>query len=692
MVTVSGLIGLLLPVPATAAAAGGAAESGSSPPAETSTILPPLVVTASRRAQTPEQTIASVDVFAGAELAEAPALMVDDTLRGSAAFSLFRRTSSLFANPTAQGVSLRGLGPSGASRSLVLLDGIPLNDPFGGWVAWTKIPRLTLRRAEIVRGGGSSVWGNAALGGTVQLLAPAPAATAGALTLDIGTLDTLRTEFVATTEVGERSRVQWGGRWFQTDGAFQYSRAQRGSIDRRFDSEHAVGHVSFHTETKSGLHLSLGARGFDEERGNGTPYQRNDSRENSVHARVVGELRPDVGIDVLAYAQRQHFASGFSSVDVARATETPALDQFDVPATAWGGALVFNFEHAAAATAWGADVRAVSGETREDFFFDDGEFLRRRHAGGEQLTGGMFVSHQRTLAPEFDAQVAARVDRWQNRDGNRREWTKATGAVLRDEAFADTSGTEFNPSAGIIWRPLDGMSWRTSIYRAFRVPTLNELYRPFRVGNVVTEANPALERETVTGVESGVTYEMGAWRARATLFQNDLHDGIANVTLTSTPTLTQRQRRNLESIRVRGLEAGLEWMWGRQLELALDYLWTDARVRRATIAPTLEGRRLAQVPRHTATLRLHWSPHEVWRVDAAVRAISAQFEDDENALPLAAAITADVAVRRAVGPRHEWHLAVENLFNTYVETGRTAAGLFSRGPGRLARTGWSMRW
>src|SRR2546429_4619415 len=91
------------------------------------------------------------------------------SFRGVPVFIFFRRGDSLPANPAAQGVSLRGLGPSGASRSLVLLDGVPLNDPFGGWVAWTKVPREGLERAELVPGGGATAWGNAALGGVVQL-------------------------------------------------------------------------------------------------------------------------------------------------------------------------------------------------------------------------------------------------------------------------------------------------------------------------------------------------------------------------------------------------------------------------------------------------------------------------------------------------------------------------------------------
>src|SRR5579859_5036457 len=128
-----------------------------------------MVVSATRSPESADKLPVAVNVFSAGELNESPAFTLDDTLRSVPGFSLFRRSGSLTANPTAQGVSLRGLGPSGASRSLVLLDGVPLNDPFGGWVYWSKLPRESLERVEIVRGAGAGVWGNSALGGAIQL-------------------------------------------------------------------------------------------------------------------------------------------------------------------------------------------------------------------------------------------------------------------------------------------------------------------------------------------------------------------------------------------------------------------------------------------------------------------------------------------------------------------------------------------
>ena len=160
--------------------------------AEAALQLAPEVVTAARLPQPGAESPATVRRLPGADVAAAPALTLDGALRSIPAFSLFRRTDSLAANPTAQGVSLRGLGPSGASRTLLLLDGVPLNDPFGGWVAWAKLPREGLAAVEVVPGGGGAAWGNAALGGVLQLLSrerEGPGGTLATLAGDRGTRD-----------------------------------------------------------------------------------------------------------------------------------------------------------------------------------------------------------------------------------------------------------------------------------------------------------------------------------------------------------------------------------------------------------------------------------------------------------------------------------------------------------------------
>src|SRR5687767_5717098 len=129
-----------------------------------------ITVTATRTETRVADTPASVFVLSEEVLAATAAPTIDDALRQVAGFTLFRRSGSRVANPTAQGVTLRGVGASGASRALVLDDGVPLNDPFGGWVYWGRVPMSSLDRAEVLRGGASDLYGSSAMGGVIQFI------------------------------------------------------------------------------------------------------------------------------------------------------------------------------------------------------------------------------------------------------------------------------------------------------------------------------------------------------------------------------------------------------------------------------------------------------------------------------------------------------------------------------------------
>jgi outer membrane receptor protein involved in Fe transport len=204
------------------------------------------------------------------------------------------------------------------------------------------------------------------------------------------------------------------------------------------------------------------------------------------------------------------------------------------------------------------------------------------------------------------------------------------------------------------------------------VPTLNELHRPFRVGNTATEANPLLAPETLRGAEFGFAYRRDRLEAALTAFTNSLRDAVGNVTLATTPTLVSRQRLNLDRVRVRGLEAHVAWSPQAAWRFEGGFVWSDARVQAANGQPALVGRRLAQVPRLTATASVTWRPTASWEAGADARWSSAQYEDDENLLPLGAAGTINVSVSRRFASRVSAMLRADNLLDAAVEASRSA--------------------
>lgn len=696
--------------------------------------LETIVISATRTPLSPEQVASSLRLLDADSLRHAPTTTLDGALRGVPGFSLFRRSDSFTANPTAQGVSLRGLGPSGASRSLVLLDGVPLNDPFGGWVAWTKLPREGLGHTEIVPGGGATAWGNAALGGVVHVFsAPVRAdgsggergpANAGAtpvrstlrLAATVGDFGTRSGEIAAMVPASVGT-LQVLARDFATDGFRLVAPERRGSIDVPAWSRHRWLTARWHQPLAPQVQLLATARYYEEKRGNGTPYQRNGSREKFASLVVTGTPAPAFTWQTTAYAQDQTFASTFSGVNATRTAETPASDQFAVPATAFGAAATGAWTHATGVrTSFGADGRSVRGETREHFTFTNGNFTRLRVAGGRQAVGGVFLLHEHLLTKHLRGTIGARLDGWRETDGHRRESDRVTGVASRDDRYADRDGTSFSPSAGLLWAPAPAWRLRASAQRGFRRPTLNELYRPFRVGPNITEANAALGTEKVTSAEAGVEWTLhrasepsNATARRpllvlgATGFTSELRDAVGNVTLARGPGTyplfgfiaaggVGRQRLNLERIRVRGWELSARWAPVADLAVTADYLYDDAVVRRSSLAPGIVGNRLAQVPRHSAALGARWSGPGGVIVTPRLRWIGQQFEDDENQLRLGEVVVADLGVSRALTPHVELFLATENLGNARIETGRTADGIVNTGTPRLVLGGLRGSW
>lgn len=670
------------------------AQTPSTPPAgDPPARLDPIVVTPGRIQQHAGDAPASVTVIGGADARRSPSQTVDDLLRQVPSFSLFRRSSSLVTHPTAQGVSLRGIGPSGASRALVLVDGIPLNDPFGGWVPWRRIPMASIEQIEIVRGGGSAVWGNGALGGVVHVITRRPRERTIAAEGSHGSFDTTNLDLFYGDAYGPL-RLALSGNWFET-GGFKIVRPSRaGPVDIDADSTHGVFDGRLEFSPSRDVTLFVSGNHFDEERQNGTRIQVNDTRARSL-ATGASVHTPD-GSDwqLNVFWQRQIFHSVFSSQASDRTSETIVLDQRS-PSVSVGGSLGWTRTFGAHTWLAGLDGRWIEGETDEEVFLGTtGAFLRIRRAGGEQVFGGVYVQDSTAVTKALEIVVGVRGDYVRSSDGRRKDVPPAAGVPAR-QRFSDIEYVIPSPRIAALWRATPGTDVQASIYQGFRTATLNELYRVFRVRNDVTVANEHLEPERLTGGELGVRQRWGIVDARLTGFWNQVQDQILNVT-TATPLFdcpagtTCRQRRNVELTRIRGLEGEVEAKPARDVRVTAGHLYTDATVLEATTLRTLEGKRLAQVPAHVTTLGVRWDRPEWVNVGVGVRFVGGQFEDDQNTLPMGRYTVLDAHVSRTLAPRAPWgtvFLAVENLTDETYAVARTSEGVVSIGTPRFVRGG-----
>jgi outer membrane receptor protein involved in Fe transport len=672
---------------------------GEEPPQAEAVWRDEVVVTANRREETLREVAAHVTVLGREEIDQSAALSVDDLLRQVPGFSLFRRSSGLVAHPTSQGVSLRGIGPSGASRTLVLLDGVPLNDPFGGWVQWARVPQESLDCIEIVRGGGSDLWGSSALGGVLQILTASPRQRSLSGALEGGDHGQLRAGVSAS---GRRGPLGLSADVSRLEGGYPVLREdQRGAIDVDATSEATAFYGRMDASLSPAATLLARGNFFDEDRGNGTPLTTNGTTGGYLTA-GLSRVGPQGGEWTASLAgHRQSFASTFSSQAADRSSEIPSLDQFDVSAEALSGAAQWTGEiggrHSLTA---GFDARWTGAENAEDFFYsaEEGRFLRRRRAGGEQLQGALYLQEELDLGERWRFTFGGRVDAWSNRSGFRTERTLSDGTVLASEEFPNRNEIAFSPRLSLVYAARERLLLRGALYRAFRAPTINELYRPFRVRNDITAANAGLDPEILTGAELGL--DLGTSRSgfRLTAFWNHEEDAVSNVTLGLGPGAVSpcgfvpaggicRQRQNLEDVRIAGLEAEAEHRPTPFWRISASYLLSRPEIRKASQDPGLEGNRLAQVPEHQIVARLGYANVDRLAGSLQLRYGSEQLEDDLNTLALDGYLVADLLLRRRLRQGVELFAGIENLFDETVEAGRTADGLVSVGAPRLIHGG-----
>ena len=630
-----------------------------------------VTVTASRDSLRLGDTAARAVVLDQELLRSTAAVTLDDTLRQLPGFSLFRRTGSRAANPTAQGASLRGVGPSGASRTLVLVDGVPLNDGFGGWVYWSRVPRLALERVELVEGGASDLYGSAALAGAIQGLVRSDPA----VSLELAAGDP--SEQQASLYAAHR-RGAWGARVvadaFRTDGYYLLD-AGRGAVDTPADSRHLNGALRLERRSGQATLFAQGAA-FGESRNNGTRLQTNDTdwQQASAGADLFGKLQ------VRGFYGTQTYHQTFTAVAADRASE--ALIRLQrVPSRDAGFSGQWTELGKRNAFTLGVDGRFVRGRS-EETAITAGRATTFADSGGEETSIAAFASDRIALGSRAVLAFTARVDHWALSGGSMLSTPLATG-VTSATAFPDRGASVFSPRASLLLRL--GREWRLSGsgYGAFRAPTLNELYRSFRVGDTQTLANADLDSERLRGGEAGLSWERGGVHARVVGFRADVRDPVANVTLRVTPTLTTRQRQNLGKTRSQGVASELAASW-RRLHLNLGYTLTDAKVVAFAAAPDLEGNQIAQVPRHQWTGQLRAS---LLGIDASAQARygGPQFEDDLNTQTLPSYFVLDARLARRFGKRFEAFAAAENLAGSRYVVALTP--LATLGPPRILRAG-----
>jgi outer membrane receptor protein involved in Fe transport len=647
-----------------------------------------ITVTATRTEQRVSDTAASVAVLNQRDLKTSGGITLDDALGQIPGFTLFRRNGSLTANPTSLGVSLRGVGSSGASRALVISDGIPLADPFGGWVYWDRVPSTSIDAVEVVEGGVSDLYGGDALGGVINIVPRRPLDSSLSFTTYYGNEETPDASITASLRRGS-----WLGlvssEGFHTNGYVSVLPPFQGSVDKPVASEHLASQFTLERLFGDRGHVFGSGSIFEDARNNGTPLQNNDTRLRQLAVGANWQSTTAGNFTLRVYGGPEDYDQSYSSVAANRNSET-LTDVQRVPSYQEGLSSEWTRTagtHQTLATGFdGQEVRGTSNE----LMYSAGAPSKAVGTGGRQRIWGIFGEDIIRINTRWLVTAGARVDSWNNYDALSVTQPIATAGPPQVTNFNGRNEQAFSPRLSTLFRAKDNLAFRASIYRAFRAPTLNELYRPFRQGNTLTLANSALVAEQLTGAEAGASYN--AWHnrlsARGTFFWSDINDPVANVTLSTTPSLITVQRQNLGETRARGAEMEVETNVTSTITLSGGLQYVDATVTSFPANTQLVGLLVPHVPRHDVNFQARYSRPRFLTAAVQGNFAGSTFDNDQNTLPLRHYFMLDASASRPLGHGMEIFVAAENVANQRYDVARTP--VLTSGPPILFRAGFRM--
>jgi outer membrane receptor protein involved in Fe transport len=636
----------------------------------------PIVVTGRGLGDGPATPAYDVQTIDRDKLVASASGRIEDVLASVAGFQQFRRSDSRSSNPSNQGVTLRALGGNASSRAQVLLDGVPVANPFFGYIPLSALAPERLASVRVTRGGGMGAFGTGAVSGTIEMESAGPdqigPLQGSALVNDRGETQSTLTVAPHLGEGFVVASVQYDrGKGFWTT-----PKDQRVTASARAKYESLSGSLRAVAPLTDTIEVQASGLVYDDQRTLRFKGADSTSSGQQGSLRFVG--RGDWQFDVLGYVQAQDF----SNIVISSTSYKKTLDQAKTPTLSLGGKAELRPPVGDAhVLRLGTDIRLARGHLVESpNSAVTGRATAFRRAGGRQSDLGFYAQDDWTLG-QVVLTAGGRFDRWTIGNGYYRS-VNAAGVLTQDTRYADRDGWNANGRAGVVWNATSAVSLRAAAYTGLRLPTLNELYRPFVVFPITTNANAALKPERLRGYEAGVDFHpTEALKLSLTGFDNRLKDAIANVTIND----TTRERQNVASIHARGVEASADLTFG-QVAFSGSLSWTDSKVKATAAQAALDNMRPSQVPKLAASGTLAWTPADGWRLAGTVRRTGAQFEDDLETDVLPAVTTFDLFAQVPVNRFVSIVLRGENLTDRNIYT-RNAGGSIDYGQPRTVWAG-----
>lgn len=607
----------------------------------------------------------SITALTATTIRNTPATTIDELLRAvpGVQLPLLNSQANFPANPS---ISLRGLGiGDGATRTLVLVDGIPANGAFFKNVFWSRTPQQHIDRIEVIRGANSSSHGSYAMGGLLNIVA-SPISTEPQLNLDLrgGSQGTYQGNVYASIPISEKIRTSLDVNYFSTEGYQLLNKADKGAIDQKFDAENYGIRSKTEFLLKDDLTANIGFNYFNDDRNAGTKLGISSTEIFDVDAQVKKYWKNNSHLTfTLFYSDEQFENDGTSLVDRDSRDAEFVSNRHDTPSDNVGGSIVYSkrINDTFKELTFGADVNRISGKDDADIFLSDGSFALRRIGEGTQFSTGVFSKVRYAPIEKLEIQPTIRFDYFNASNGSLTENNVVTN-------FNENSFESFNPRLDVRYQALSALDLKGSFYTGFRAPTLAELYRTFGTTTFIGRANPQLTQEKLVGGEFSVVYTKGRYNGQVTAFTNTVEDLVSQVVVGFSPFTLQNE--NIGEIRSRGVEFSNTIQATKHLSMNLSYVYSDSKVIEKEEDEEIIGNKVEGVPDHFFSFTVGYTQPKGFNFLLRGRYLDDQFQDISNEILLPSHFILDASGSYIFSKKLTVYVTGENILDEdYVASG-----------------------
>ena len=690
-----------------------AAAQATTPADTTMRSLTAVVVSATRASTTLERVPLHATVVSRAEILKSPAQTLDQLLRDIPGMNL-PGAPYYTTDPTGQQTKMRGVTNS---KVLMLVDGIPVHDPFYSTTQWFKIPLSSIERVEVLRGGSSSLWGNLAVAGVVNIVTRKPIDETAQADISYQSMNTTVASLSKNLAFANGISMRLSGDALRTDGYQTTPDAFLNTVPGKTASSatNQNAQVSLYYTPAGSFtgFLRAGYHRSNEDVG-GYQYGANLQKGPDAAAGFTKFLGENARADVRAWGQYVSFdKSNGAGCYLASATNcnttatNSPLVQYanshdDNPYRELGASGVLSSVGAVgplASAQVGVDFRSVGGEDRATTYnrpttssVSSATINRTNFGRGTQRFGGLFAQAKVSPVDRFEATVSLRYDYWTNTGGiaQMTKYTNGAAGATSGGSIADSHETSFDPSVSARLDVAKGLSLRGAAYKSFRAPGLNNLYRSFSSTTSITIANALLEPERLKGGEVGADWRTKSLNVGATWFQYNTSGLIASykipnaqaapaavvaicgATLANCPATVNFNTNGQDAIS-RGLELSGAWRVAPRLSIDGGYTYTDSHYSSATTGDPIDAQ-LGAVPKHLETLGTTWRLTSKWNAFVGARHNDAMFLDVNHTIYQPAFTLVNASTSYRATERVEVYGSVNNATDVkYADNGTTSA-------------------